>query len=145
MRWMTLLPLALAASASLAGCGDSASERSTEPSSAARSRERQAFVYWVQSTIGDIDERVPIIQESLFAVDQETRETIFLELNEILQLRQTLEQNLRDLPATPPQRSEALEAEMQALIEDIETRFEDIHALLGPHAFPPPSEPAASP
>jgi hypothetical protein len=120
----------------------------SETDSAVRSaaeREREEFEYRVQSRIDEIDQRIPAIRESLVPLDEETKSTVLLEINEILQLRATLDANLLALSQLSVAEGREVESELRALLDDVDRRFQELHALLGPSAFDPPSAAASIP
>ena len=141
MNVVRIVAAAVVGCFALAACQNSPQADPAErPVESSREAEREAFEFMVQTRIDEIDESIPAIRESLVAMDQATKSTVFLEINEILQLRDTLEANLEELSVLPDDEAAELEAEMRALLGDIEQRFQEIHALLGPSAFSPASQ-----
>jgi hypothetical protein len=140
VRVISLIAVLATACAVLPSCRNhvpvDAPERAVESTSAG---EREQFEFMVQSRINEIDERIPGIREALVAMDQETKSTVFLEINEILQLRAALDAHLQEFSRLPEGEGHELEAEMRELLSDIDRRFQEIHALLGPSAFSPAS------
>ena len=146
MRVIPLIAVLASACAVLPSCRNSVSVDAPDPAvESTRDGEREQFEFMVQTRINEIDERIPAIRESLVAMDQETKSTILLEINEILQLRAALEVNLEELSRRPEGEGDELEAEMRELLSDIDRRFQEIHALLGPSAFSPASLDADAP
>ena len=142
MRVIPLIAVLASACAVLPSCRNSVSVDAPDPAvESTRDGEREQFEFMVQSRINEIDERIPAIRESLVAMDQETKSTILLEINEILQLRAALE----ELSRRPEGEGNELEVEMRELLSDIDRRFQEIHALLGPSAFSPASLDADAP